>query len=107
MNETLDRAEERIAVLEQALYGQHEPEEDPVEKDPKEPEEDPEKDPEEVPEEPAEPAEPEELVVAAPSTPVPAAPVPGHQNRFVRMPAHFQVYSRQEHRRGCGGYLSD
>ena len=102
-------AEERIAVLEEAIYGQHEPEEEQEEEDPAEPEEleeDLEEDPEEA-EEPTEAAEPEEPAVTAPRMLVPVAPVPGHQDQFARMPAHFQVYSRWEHRRGCGGYLID
>lgn len=102
--EVLQGAEERIATLEEALYGQHnheeeqEEKEDPEKEDPEE-EEEPEEDPEEVPEEPTEVAEPEE--------PTAPAPVPGHQDQFAKMPAHFQVYSRREHRRSCGGYLSD
>ena len=107
--EAWERAEERIAVLEQALYGQHQPEgeaEEPEEEEDREedPEEEPEEeeDPEELPEaeEPEEPAVP-----AAPEVPVPAAPVPGHQDQFARMPAQLQVYSRRERRRGCGGFL--
>lgn len=104
-----EEAEERIAVLEQALYGQHEIEDD-QEEDPEESEEDPEEIPENPAEVaqlggPAEPAQPEEPAVPAPNTPAPAAPVPGHQNQFARMPAHFRVYTRQERRRGFGGFL--
>lgn len=95
-----EEAEERIVVLEQALYGQHEIEDD-QEEDPEEVEEDP----EEIPEDPAEPAQPEEPATPAPSTPTPTAPVPGHQNQFARMPAHFRVYTRRERRRGFGGFL--
>ena len=53
--ETLQRAEERIATLEEALYGQHDHEEEQQEEDPEEPEE------------PAEAAEPEGPVAPAPS----------------------------------------
>ena len=81
IHETLQMAEERIAVLEEDLYGQHEHEEDQEEEDPKE-------DPEEA-EEPAEPAEPEEPAVLAPGTPVPVAPILGHQDQFARMPSYF------------------
>ena len=83
--ETLQMAEERIATLEEALYGQHEHEEDPEEENPEEDheEEDPEEDPEEA-EELAEPEAPEEPVVPAPGTPVPAALVPGTKTSLQR-----------------------
>ena len=74
---TLQITEERIATLEEALYGQHEHKEHHQE---------------EVQEEAVELVEPEALEE-------PAVPT--------RMPAQFQVYSRREHRRGCGGYLID
>lgn len=94
---SLHQAEEKIAILEEILDAHHQA--DQEEEEDLEEHEESEEDPEEVEPEPEEPV--------APSTPVPVAPVPGHQDQFAKMPAQFKVYSRQEHSRGCGGYLSD